>query len=161
MPVRCNRKVTYAQSRISFFFLVLLLLLLFLWFVCLFVLFCGGEGWFGSSSEKRRNEKLNLFVVFRLFTVCNTRRFAQTFRRARYATGMYSSMQSYCEWLENDSSTSGRRRGGSWQCWCESYKSKRKKLSRAFGMDKVSRNPTSYHRKSVQCPKSCRLHRSD
>ena len=102
MPVRCNKKVTYIRNRgfpfVSWVFVAVFLV--FCLFVCLF-LFCfvlrGGEGWFGSLSEKRRNEELNLLVVFRLFTVCSTRRFAQPFRRARYATGLFSSMQSYCE----------------------------------------------------------------
>ena len=71
--------------------------LFFVLFVWLFV-FLRGWGWFGwpIKKKKRQDENLNLFV-FRLFMVCNTRRFAQTFPRARHATGLYSSMQSYCE----------------------------------------------------------------
>lgn len=100
------------------------------------------------------------FCVFRLFRLCDTRRFVQTLRQARYRTGLCLYMRLYCG-LENVFATfKGIRRDYQKSRW-RLQMDKRKKVSRAARMDKISRGRRSYNRKSVYRLESCRLHRSD
>ena len=106
------------------------------------------------------NEKLKIFYVFILFRIWNTRRFAQTVRRACYTRRLCLYMLSHYQ-LENVPATFESIRSVCQKFRWRSQMRRGKNLSRPFKMDKISWGPRSYHKKSVYCLDSCRLHRSD